>query len=114
MKITSVENVDGQPMAMDGVTGVTKRVMIGAGDGAPNFAMRVFDVEPGGHTPLHSHPSEHEVYVIGGRGVVLEGDREHALEAGSFVFVPPHETHQFRAAADESLRFICVVPKQYD
>jgi quercetin dioxygenase-like cupin family protein len=114
MKVTRVDQVGQIPVAMEGATGVAKRVMIGPADGAPHFTMRVFDVAPGGHTPLHAHESEHEVYVIAGRGVVMEGDEEHPLEAGTFVFVPPGETHQFRAAPDEALRFICVVPKQYD
>ena len=114
MKIANCETTAANPVAMEGAEGITKRVMIGPDDGAPNFTMRVFDVEPGGHTLHHSHVSEHEVYVIGGRGTVVEGDQEHPIEAGSFVFVPPHEVHQFRAAKDEPLRFICTVPKQYD
>jgi quercetin dioxygenase-like cupin family protein len=114
LKLEKVEGVEGRPVAMDGATGVSKRVMIGAADGAPHFTMRVFDVEPGGHTPLHAHESEHEVYVVGGRGTIVEGDVEHPLEPGTFVFVPPGETHQFRAAPDEMLRFICVVPNRYD
>ena len=114
MKITRVESVEAMPVAMEGTSGVTKRVMIGPDDGAPHFVMRVFTVEPGGHTPLHSHDSEHEVYVVGGRGSIAEGETDHPLEAGSFVYVHPGETHQFRAATDESLRFICVVPKPSD
>ena len=74
MKVTRIESVESAPVAMEGASGVTKRVMIGPDDGAPNFVMRVFTVEPGGHTPLHSHDSEHEVYVVGGRGAVVEGE----------------------------------------
>ena len=114
MKITRVESVDACPVAMEGTSDVTKRVMIGPDDGAPNFVMRVFEVAPGGHTPLHAHESEHEVYVVGGRGTLVEGEAEHPLETGTFAYVHPGETHQFRAAPDEMLRFICVVPKQYD
>ena len=36
--------------------------------GAINFAMRLFEMEPGGYSPLHSHPWEHEVYVLSGSG----------------------------------------------
>ena len=34
----------------------------------PNFVLRVFTITPGGHTPLHSHPREHEVCVLSGKG----------------------------------------------
>ena len=58
--------------------------------------MRQFEVAPGGYTPKHSHPYEHEVFVLEGNGVVLEGDREHTLKPGDVVFVVPGEVHQFR------------------
>ena len=61
-------------------------------DGAPSFSMRQFEVAPGGHTPKHSHAHEHEVFVLEGTGVVLEGDREHPLRPGTVVFVPPNDS----------------------
>jgi len=50
--------------------GVFKREVITADDGAPNFCMRVFDVEPGSSTPSHAHDWEHEVFILAGKGVV--------------------------------------------
>jgi len=44
--------------------------------GAENFAMRLFEVEPGGYTPYHKHPWEHEVFVLEGDGVVVGVDGE--------------------------------------
>ena len=52
------------------VPGAVMREVITADDGAPNFCMRVFEVEPGSSTPSHSHSWEHEVFVLSGRGVV--------------------------------------------
>ena len=66
---------------MPGATGCQVRWLVGPGDGAPNFAMREFEVAPGGHTPRHSHPYEHEVFVLQGSGVVYEGDTEHPLQS---------------------------------
>ncbi len=48
--------------------GVVKRDVINADNGAPNLCIRVFEVEPGSSTPPHSHPWEHEVFVLSGRG----------------------------------------------
>ena len=35
--------------------GVLKREMITGADGAPRFALRVFEVAPGESTPAHAH-----------------------------------------------------------
>jgi quercetin dioxygenase-like cupin family protein len=39
--------------------------------GANNFVMRLFEIEPEGNTPLHTHPWEHEVFILEGEGAVL-------------------------------------------
>ena len=86
------------------------RRLLGPEDGTPTFAMRQFEVAPGGHTPLHSHPYEHEIFVLEGQGVVQEGVREHPLAAGDVVFVVPGEIHQFRNTGQQPLKFLCLVP----
>jgi quercetin dioxygenase-like cupin family protein len=83
------------------------QVMIPEG---PNFVLRVSTVESGGHTPKHTHPFEHEVYVLSGNGQV-EGEQALDLVAGDAVYVPPNELHRFVNTGDQPFRFICVVPK---
>ncbi len=78
--------------------------------GAPNFAMRVFDIAPNGYSPLHSHPWEHEVFILRGNGQLFDGSNGFPLKAGDVVFVPPNERHQFKNSSDKTLRFICLVP----
>ena len=90
--------------------GVLKREVINAGDGAPNFCMRVFEVAPGSSTPSHSHPWEHEVYVLDGRGLAVNQQGETPIRRDSVVFVPPDERHCFINNGNETLRFICVIP----
>ncbi len=58
------------PAESAGVPGVTVRWVIRESDGAPHFAMRVFEVEPGKASPFHTHGWEHEVFVLSGRGHV--------------------------------------------
>lgn len=95
---------------VENVPGVTVRWVIGEKDGAPNFAMRVFEVEPGYATPYHQHEWEHEVFVLAGEGVARRQDGESPISNGSVVFVPGMEMHQFASRGDSVLRFICVVP----
>ncbi len=94
------------------VPGVFKREVITARDGAPNFCMRVFEVKTGSSTPNHSHPWEHEVFVLAGRGVVESKEGESPIARGSVVFVAPDEQHCFRNTGNEVLRFICLIPIQ--
>lgn len=104
-------------MDMPGAAGVTMRLMVGRDDGAPTFAMRIFEVQPGGHTPQHSHNYEHEVMILEGQGQVLgglHGGTIRPVKAGDVVFVPPNETHQFRNPGTGVLRFVCLVPTRFD
>lgn len=110
MKVSHHEQVESKPVDMEGSSGCTVRWLVGTPDGAPNFAMRQFEVAPGGYTPRHSHPYEHEVYVLEGAGVVYEGDRPRPLQAGDFVFVAPDEVHQFRNTGDAPMKFLCMIP----
>ena len=110
MKVSSYEAIPSKPVEMEGADGCTVRWLIDEKDGAPNFAMRRFEVSPGGHTPRHSHPYEHEVFVLEGKGVVVEGETEHPLQSGDAVLVKPDEIHQFRNTGDTPLKFLCMVP----
>ena len=94
------------------LSGVFKREVITARDGAPNFCMRVFEVEPGSSTPDHSHPWEHEVFVLSGEGVVRGKEGESEIGQGSVVFIAPGEQHCFTNTGDQALRFICLIPIQ--
>ena len=89
--------------------GVELRPLISEQDGAKHFAMRIFRLEPGGYTPFHTHPWEHEVYVAEGSGEVVGEGRSHPLKQGAAVFVPPGEKHRFRAG-EVGMVFICCIP----
>ena len=93
-----------------GISGVKMRRVIAEKEGAPNFVMRVFEVEPGGHTPLHKHDWEHEVFVLSGVGIVVDPSGEHEVKSGDVIFVPGGEEHQFRNEGDKALEFICLIP----
>lgn len=117
MLIRKAQQVDAQPMQMPGAQGVAMRLMIGRNDGAPTFAMRLFEVEPGGHTPQHSHNYEHEVIVLEGSGQVLggiHGATIRPVKAGDVIFVPANETHQFRNPGNQPFKFMCMIPTQFD
>jgi quercetin dioxygenase-like cupin family protein len=110
MKVTHYRQVEQAPVTMEGSSGCKVRWLVDETTGAPNFAMREYEVAPGGYTPRHSHPYEHEVFVLEGRGIVMEGDAEHRLAPGDVVLVAPNDVHQFRNTGPTPLRFLCLVP----
>ncbi len=90
--------------------GIAARVVIGKDDGAPNFYMRVFEIAPGGHTPLHTHAWEHEMFIHAGAGEVFGNGRWQPVQAGNVVFIPGNEEHQIKNPHQEMLVVVCLVP----
>jgi quercetin dioxygenase-like cupin family protein len=110
MQIKKLEQVPASEVTMEGASKCRVRWLIGEADKAPTFAMREFEVEPGGYTPKHFHDYEHEVYVLAGKGTIVDGDEERPLAAGDVIFVAPNDVHQFRNTGRESMRFLCLIP----
>ena len=95
---------------------VLRRTLLGeaAGEAALAFEVRFFEIAPGGWSTLERHEHPHAVVVLTGRGEVRLGGERHALEPFDVVYVAPGEPHQFRAAADAPLGFLCVVDRDRD
>lgn len=110
MRIKQCTKVPASDVTMEGAAGCRVRWLIGEGDQAPNFAMREFEVEPGGFTPRHQHDYEHEVFVLAGDGIVVDGDQERPLSTGDVIYVAPNDVHQFRNTGDAPMRFLCLIP----
>jgi len=104
-------------MDMPGASQVTMRLMVCWDDGAPNFAMRLFEVQPGGHTPRHRHNYEHEILIMQGQAAVgtsEDDSQDTTAQAGDVLFIPANQTHQFRNTGPEVLKFMCLVPTEFD
>lgn len=110
MILQHYKDVEEMIPAEQGVSGVKMRRVIAEKEGAENFVMRVFEIEPGGNTPLHKHDWEHEVFILKGGGIVVDEAGEHEFKDGDVIFVPNNEEHQFRNPGDKSVEFICLIP----
>ncbi|MHC4207083.1 MAG: cupin domain-containing protein [Planctomycetota bacterium] len=110
MKIEKSSSISKNPVEMEGAKDVGIRWLISKEDGAENFAMRMFELEPGGHTPLHTHPQEHEVFVLEGEGTFVFEGQEYPLGAEHVVFVPSNKEHRFMNTGASVLRMICIIP----
>ncbi len=106
MKIQNYRQVDG----IEAAPGVIMRVVAGPAEGSPNFVMRIFEIQPECATPSHTHPWEHEVFVVSGKGALRSADAERPLVEGDAVMVLPGELHSFANTGNDILHVICVVP----
>ena len=106
MKIEKSGNIAKSPVEEQGAKDVEIRWLISREDGAENFAMRMFELQPGGFTPLH----EHEVFVIEGEGIFVYEGKEHQFNRDYVIFVPPNKQHQFRNRGSSILRLLCLIP----
>lgn len=93
-----------------GTSKLSVRWLITKEMGAENFAMRFFEMEPEGYSPFHSHPWEHEVFILEGEGIVIGGGEERKFRAGDVIFIPSDEKHQFRNDGKKNVKFLCLIP----
>jgi quercetin dioxygenase-like cupin family protein len=114
MKIMPVAEHAQTPVTMEGSSGAKMRMLVGPADGAANFHMRHFEVEPGGFTPHHQHDYEHEILILKGAGTAKSPSGERTFRAGDVIWVPANEMHQFRNTGAAPLEFICLIPAPRD
>ena len=93
--------------AAHGGEGISIRWVIDKGE---NFSMRVVEMEPGTEVSRHSHPWEHEVFILKGTGLVDSGGRECTFKEGDVIYIAPDEEHSFRNSSDGEVEFICLIP----
>lgn len=110
MKQVHYTEVELETPAEQGIKDVMVRWLISKKDGAERFAMRLFEIKPGGYTPLHQHDWEHEVFIVEGSGITKDKQTERPFHQGEVLFVPAMEWHQFVNTGETLLRFLCLIP----
>ena len=88
----------------------TRQILIGPDENSPNFHLRYFAVQPGGHTSLDKHAHEHGVYILHGQALLRLENNEYELNPGDAVYISGNEIHQFFTSGQEPFGFLCVVP----
>jgi quercetin dioxygenase-like cupin family protein len=112
MKVIHYDQVELEPVYAEGAEGAQIRWLIAQKDGAPNFAMRMFEVAPGGHTPYHQHDWEHELYCLAGKGALITERGEIAFGENDVMYVDPNMMHAFKNTGETTLKFLCLIPHE--
>jgi quercetin dioxygenase-like cupin family protein len=96
---------------LPGVAKTTMRWLIGRRTGARTYAMRYFEMQPGGIIPIHSHDEEHEIFVLSGEAKVLGESNKDVAKKDDVIFIPPDHPHGYdNIHGAEVFSFICVIP----
>jgi quercetin dioxygenase-like cupin family protein len=109
--VKPADSVERTPVAAGRATEM--QVLVGAGDGAPNFAMRRFIMGAGGGMPRHTNRVEHEQYVLRGRARIAVGDDVHEVAAGDVLYIPAGTPHSYEVV-EGPFEFLCMVPNRED
>ncbi len=91
---------------------MTRQVLASAPD--LKGELRYFEVAPGGWTTLERHQHVHAVTILRGSGRALVGEEVFEVGPLDLVSIPAWAWHQFRAAAQEPLGFLCLVDAERD
>ena len=109
LMITINEWKDVPAQDIPGLDGVTIRWLISKEHGAPNFCLRLFEIQPGCATPYHAHDWEHEMFILEGQGALNNGEGER-VGPWTALLIPAGETHNIKNVGEDVLRLLCLVP----
>jgi quercetin dioxygenase-like cupin family protein len=91
---------------------ITRQVLFS--DPKQSSELRYFEVAPGGFSTLERHEHTHSVLILRGRGHCLVDGTVRQLNTNDLISVPSMAWHQFRAAPNEPLGFLCMVNSTRD
>lgn len=111
MTIKHSSEVPEERSSLKGTKDCTLRWLIAEKDGAEHYAMRLFELLPGGLIPVHNHDdAEHEIYIIEGSATLDDDENKITVKKGDAIFVKPNDKHSFINSSDKPFKFICVIP----
>jgi quercetin dioxygenase-like cupin family protein len=111
MKKKHFSDVPREEIKKEGFRGMFARYLWSTDDGCPNYAMRIMEFEPGGHTSYHGHAEEHEFYFLEGEAAYVDAEgNETRLHPGDTLYSKPDEPHQIKNVGNTLMRMICTIP----
>jgi quercetin dioxygenase-like cupin family protein len=94
--------------------GVPFLIKIGELSQQCNLAMMTYTTAAGEEPPLHTHPSEHEIFVVlAGQAEFVCAAQRLTVASGGLVFLPATVPHTYIIPHDTSTQFLVItVPAQ--
>lgn len=108
------EAMYGEVAQLWGIRGKTGATEIGS-DGEL-IGADLIEMQPGSAFPLHTHPGDHILYIISGRGTITIDSEPRPVESGVTVYVAGMSAHNVATYPDATEPFVLLVvghPKQH-
>lgn len=106
------------------VRGTTVRWLSKHGDdghGQPEYGLRFFTIQPGGHIPIHNHFYIQTMYILSGQFECWQFDpqtdelvQKKTTRPGDFIYVPSMEPHGMKNIGPEAGTFLCCICNIYE
>ena len=106
------------------VVGTSVRWLSKSGDdghGYPEYGLRYFTIQPGGHIPIHNHFYHQTMYIVEGEFECWSFDLEtDALRfkkicgPGCSIYIPSMAPHGMRNVTDKPGSFLCCICNLYE
>lgn len=109
MKIFNYLEVEATNRTTVGASKQKGRWLITRETGCEDFELRMFELQPGGRAPLHTHSMDHAVFILDGEGVFIAEGEEREIKSGDVIFVPPHEKHGIMNTGGKTLSLIDIL-----
>ena len=103
LRIRKLSEEPGSDEVEEGYSGVNSVWVVLKRTDLAGFSSRIFRIEPGGRTRMHTHDREHVAVVIKGTCLVDTGTEVKEVREGSIVTVPANTPHRFSNASPEGL-----------
>ena len=103
LRIRKLSEEPGSDEVEEGYSGVNSVWVVLKRTDLADFSSRIFRMEPGGRTRMHTHDREHVAVVIRGTCRVDTGTEFKEVREGSIVTVPANTSHRFSNASPEGL-----------
>ncbi|MGQ9680001.1 MAG: cupin domain-containing protein [Candidatus Bathyarchaeia archaeon] len=103
MEIRRLSKEEGEPLSEEGYERVNSLMIMPERKDISGFSCRVFRIEPGGHTPIHSHEREHLALVVKGVCRVEYGSEDREVGEGSLIYMKSRMGHRFSNPGNETL-----------
>ncbi len=105
---------DDEANVLQGIRGKTGATEIGS-DGV-EIGADLVELQPGAAFPLHTHPGDHVLYGISGRGTITIDGQARSVEVGTTVYVAGNSPHNVGTYPDATEPFVLLVvghPKKH-
>lgn len=106
MEVRNLLEEEGEKFTEEGYAGVNSLTVMDERKDLSGFSCRVFEIEPNGHTSMHSHEREHIVLVMKGVcKVEFEAECREVAE-GSVIYVKSGFKHRFLNPKNQTLTLL--------